>query len=224
MCCLIDLQEAADGAGDRNHRGSEDDGHHAAHVQLQGQVAVLPAHLLAAHHTLGILDGDAALSVGHNNDEHDHHQCQNQQQGQQDIEPGLACSGAGQQTRDGGVDTGPVGNDRGEDQQRDTVADTLVVDLLTTPGDQLRTCGKGGNDDNGGKDTGRAAGVLQCAHIADHEVVAKAHHQSDDTADIPGDLLHLLLAVGFLRHVFQGGDRNGEQLHNDGSVDIRRHT
>ena len=41
-------------------------------VQLQRQVAVLPAHLLAAHHTLGILDGDAALSVGHNNDEHDH--------------------------------------------------------------------------------------------------------------------------------------------------------
>ena len=86
------------------------------------------------------------------------------------------------------------------------------------------SCGKGGNDDNGGKDTCRAAGVLQCAHIADHEVVAEAHHQSDDTADIPGDLLHLLLAVGFLRHVFQGGDCNGEQLHNDGSVDIRRHT
>ena len=57
-------------------------------------------------------------------------------------------SGAGQQTRDGGVAAGPVGNDRGEDQKRDTVADTLVVDLLTTPGDQLRTCGKGGNDDN----------------------------------------------------------------------------
>ena len=35
---------------------------------------------------------------------------------------------------------------------------------------------------------------------------------------------YIILAVGFLRHVFQGGDRNGEQLHNDGSVDIRRHT
>ena len=37
-------------------------------------------------------------------------------------------------------------------------------------------------------------------------------------------IVQLLLAVGFLRHVFQGGDCNGEQLHNDGSVDIRRHT
>ena len=168
--------------------------------------------------------GDAALSVGHNNDEHDHNQCQHKQQGQQDIEPGLACSGAGQQTRDGGVDAGPVGNDRGEDQQRDTVADTLVVDLLTTPGDQLRTCGKGGNDDNGGKDTGRAAGVLQCAHIADHEVVADAHDQSDHGTCIPVDLLQLLLAVGFLCHVFQRGDRHGEQLHNNGGVDIGCHT
>ena len=133
-------------------------------------------------------------------------------------------SGAGQQTRDGGVDTGPVGNDRGEDQQRDTVADTLVVDLLTTPGDQLRTCGKGGNDDNGGKDTGRAARILQCAHIADHEIVANAHHQTDDAAGVPGDLLQLGLSVGFLCQVLQRGDRNGQQLHNDGGVDIGCHT
>ena len=37
------------------------------------------------------------------------------------------------------------------------------------------------------------------------KVVAEAHHQSDDTAGIPVDLLQLLLAVGFLRHVFQRG-------------------
>ena len=48
------------------------------HVQLQGQIAVLPAHLLAAPLDM---DGDAALSVGHNNDEHDHNQCQNHRQG-----------------------------------------------------------------------------------------------------------------------------------------------
>ena len=224
MRCLIDLQEAADRARDRNQSGSEDDGHDTAHVQLQGQIAVLPAHLLAAHHALCILDGDAAFCVGHNNDEHDHDQCQHDQQGQQNVELRLASSGAGQQTRDGGVDAGPVGNDRREDQKGQAVADALVIDLLAAPGDQLSTCGEGGDDDHGGKDTGRAARILQCAHVADHEVVTEAHHQSDDAAGVPGDLLQLVLAVRLLRDVFQRRDRNGEQLHDDGSVDIRRHT
>ena len=104
MRSLVDLHEAADRARDRDQSGSEDDGHDAAHVQLQRQVAVLPAHLLAAHHTLGILDGDAALSVRHNDDEHDHDQCQNEQQGQEDVELALASSGAGQQTSHRGVE------------------------------------------------------------------------------------------------------------------------
>ncbi len=76
--------------GDRNHSRSEDDGHDAAHVQLQGQIAVLPAHLLAAHHALGVLDGDAALCVGHDDDEHNGHQCQNDQQRQEEVVLGLA--------------------------------------------------------------------------------------------------------------------------------------
>ena len=224
MCCLVDLQKAADRAGDRNQSGSEDDGHDAAHVQLQRQIAVLPAHLLAAHHALCILDGDAAFCIRHDDDEHDHDQCQHDQQGQQNIELGLACGGAGQQTRDRGVDAGPVGNDRREDQKGQAVADALVIDLLAAPGDQLSTCGEGSDDDHGGKDASRAGRILQCAHIADHEIVAKAHHQSDDAAGIPGDLLQLVLAVRLLRDVFQRRDRNGEQLHNDGSVDIRCHT
>jgi hypothetical protein len=95
---------------------------------------------------------------------------------------------------------------------------------MPAPGDQLSTCGEGGDDDHGGKDASRAGRILQCAHIADHEIVAKAHHQSNDAAGIPGDLLQLVLAVRLLRDVFQRRDRNGEQLHNDGSVDIRCHT
>ena len=224
MRSLVDLHEAADRARDRNQSGSEDDGHDAGHVQLQRQVAVLPAHLLAAHHALGILDGDAALSVRHNDDEHDHDQCQNEQQGQEDVELALASGGAGQQTSHRGVERRPVGNDRREDQKGQAVADALVIDLLAAPGDQLSTCGEGRDDDHGGKDTSRAGSVLQCAHVTDHKVVAEAHDQSNDAAGIPGDLLQLLLAVRFLRNVFQRGDGHGEQLHNNGGVDIGCHT
>ena len=224
MCCLVDLQKAADRAGDRNQSGSEDDGHDAAHVQLQRQIAVLPAHLLAAHHALCILDGDAAFCIRHDDDEHDHDQCQHDQQGQQNIELGLACGGAGQQTRDRGVDAGPVGNDRREDQKGQAVADALVIDLLAAPGDQLSTCGEGGDDDHGGKDASRAGRILQCAHIADHEVVADAHDQSDHSTCVPVDLLQLLLAVCFLCQIFQRGNGHSQQLHNNRGIDIGCHT
>ena len=221
---LIDLQEAADGARDGHQSRSEDDGHDAAHVQLQGQVAVLTAHLLAAHHALCILDGDAALCVGH--DDHEDHgdQCQHDQQRQEHIVLGLAGRCLGQQTRDRSVQRRPVGDDRGKDDERDTVADALVIDLLTAPGDQLCAGHEGCDDDHGGEDTFCAVIVLQCAHIADHEVVADAHDQSDHTTGIPVDLLQLLLAVGFLRQIFQRRNCHGEQLHNNGGVDIGCHT
>ena len=83
---------------------------------------------------------------------------------------------------------------------------------------------KGCDDDDGGKDAGTAGNVLQCAHIADHEVVADAHDQSDHSTCVPVDLLQLLLAVGFLCQIFQRGNCHSEQLHNNGGVDIGCHT
>ena len=74
------------------------------------------------------------------------------------------------------------------------------------------------------KDAGCAGNILQCAHIADHEVVANAHDQSDHSTGVPVDLLQLLLAVGFLCQIFQRRNGHGEQLHNNGGVDIGCHT
>ena len=221
---LIDLQKAADGARDGHQCRSEDDGHDAAHVQLQGQVAVLAAHLLPTHHTLGVLDGDAALCVGHDHHKDHSDQCQNYQNRQQDIELRLAGRCAGQQTRHRGVQRGPVGNDGGEDQKGNTVADTLVIDLLARPGDQLSTCNEGSDDDHSGEHADCAGNILQCTHVADHEVVANAHDQCDHGTGVPVDLLQLLLAVRFLCQIFQRGNGHSQQLHNNRGVDIGCHT
>ena len=221
---LIDLQKAADSARDGHQSRSEDDGHNAAHVQLQGQIAVLTAHLLAAYHALCVLNGDAALCVGHDDHEDHSHQCQHDQQRQEEVVLGLAGRCLGQQTRDRGGQRGPVGNDGGKDQKGDTVADTLVIDLLARPGDQLSTCNEGSDDDHSGEHADCAGNILQCTHIADHEVVANAHDQCDHGTGVPVDLLQLLLAVSFLRQIFQRGDGHGEQLHNNGGVDIGCHT
>ena len=224
VCLLVDLQEAADGARDGHQSRSEDDGHNAAHVQLQGQIAVLTAHLLAAYHALCVLNGDAALCVGHDDHEDHSHQCQHDQQRQEEVVLGLAGRCLSQQTLDRGVQRRPVGDDRSKDDERDTVADALVIDLLTAPCDQLCASHKGCDDDDGGKDAGTAGNILQCAHIADHKVVADAHDQSDHSTCVPVDLLQLLLAVGFLCQIFQRGNCHGEQLHNNGGVDIGCHT
>ena len=57
-------------------------------------------------------------------------------------------------------------------KEREQIA--LIEAAIAAPGDQLSTCGEGGDDDHGGKDASRAVRILQCAHIADHEIVAKA--------------------------------------------------
>ena len=199
---------------------AKDDGHDAAHVHLQGQVAVLPADLLAAHHPARILDGDAALGVGHDDDEHHHRQGHDHQQGQQHVVQRLPAGCAGEHVGHHGGDRRPVGDDGREDDEGDTVADALVIDLLAAPGGQLGACGKGQDHHDGGEDACRAGGVLQGAHIAHQEVVADAQHQGDAAAHIAGDLPDLVLAVGFLGQVFQIRDGNAQQLHDNRGIDI----
>ena len=216
----IDIDKAADGAGDGAEGAGEDDGHDAAHIQLQGQVAVLPADLLAAHHTPRILDGDAALGVGHDDDEHHDGQCQDHQQRQQHVVQRLPAGCAGEHVGDHGGDRRPVGDDGREDDEGDAVADALVIDLLAAPGGQLRARGKGQDHHDGGKDACRAGGVLQGAHVAHQEVVADAQHQGDAGAHVAGDLPDLVLAVGFLGQVLEIRDGNRQQLHDNRGIDI----
>ena len=216
----VNVDETADGAGDGADGAGEDDGHDAAHIQLQGQIAVLPADLLASHDAACILDGDAALGVGHDDDEHHHEQGQDNQHRQQHVVQRLTAGSAGQHIGDHGGDRRPVGDDGGEDDQGYTVADALVINLLTAPGGQL-CAGDEGQDHDQSREEGRTAGgVLEGAHIPDQEIVADAQHQSDAGAHIAGNLANLLLAVCFLGQVLQIRDCYAQQLYDNGGIDI----
>ena len=147
------------------------------------------------------------------------------QQGQHDVEERLTVLGAGQNVGRSSVDAGPTGHDACEDHQRETVADTLGVDLVAHPGAELRARREGQHDNDCAEDARKALRVGQSAHIADDEVVADGQHQTDARANIVGDAAHLALALlTFLGEVFQIRNGYRQQLHNDGGIDGGLHT
>ena len=220
MISRTQVDEAEDQAGQAAQGRSEDDGHNASHIHLDGDVASLTAVHLTADHTLGILDRDAALCVRQNDDEDHGSQGPPDQCGQEDVELRLAVACTGQNVGDSTVDAGPAGHDTGENHQRDTIADTLGIDLVAQPSAQLRSCREGQDDNNSAEDACEALSIGEGAHVADDEVVADGQHQTDTRANIVGDAAHLALAFfAFLGEVFQ--IRNGycQQLHDDGGID-----
>ena len=225
MRSCIQIDEPEDQTGQAAQRRSKDDGHNAGHVHFDGDVACLTAVHLAAHDALGVLDRDAALGVRQDDDEDDRDQCQNEQQGQHDVEERFTVLGAGQNVGRSSVDAGPAGHDACENHQRDTVADTLGVNLVAHPGAELRACREGQHDDDRAEDAREALCVGQSAHIADDEVVADGQHQTNARANIVGDAAHLALTfLAFLGEVFQIRNGYRQQLHNDGGVDGGLHT
>ncbi len=112
-----------------------------------------------------------------------------------------------------------AGNDTCEQDDRDAVADTLLGDVLTHPHDQRGACGEGHNDRNGRQN----ALVRKEALVAQQSVVGQTLQQAEQDADVAGpacDLLAALLAA-VLYHALESGDGNGQQLKDNGRIDIR---
>ena len=187
-------------------------------------MAGLAAVHLAAHHPLGVLHRDAALGVGEDHHEHHRHDGQHDDQGQDEVVLGLAVRGLAQQGLHAVDDAAPPGDDAHEDQQRHAVADALGVDLLAHPGEQLAAGGEAQHDDHGAE-PGLPAGVVgQHAPAAQHHVVADAHGHADAGAGVAGDAGQLAPALlALFAQPLQGGNRHGEQLDDDGGVDVGRH-
>ena len=222
--------EHADGGGDHGDGLREDDGQHAAEVDLDGDEGGLAAVHLPAHHALGVLDGDLALCVVH--EDHEHHQQQHAHDdehtdgGVHGGQVGLGLLGpaggigevvphTGEQGPDQG---GAPGHDTGKEDDGDAVAHTVLGDLLTQPHQEDGAGGEGQHNDDARPD----AGVFQELVALDEGVVAKALQQADGQSGIPGDGLDLLLALlaAILGQPLQSRDGDGQKLDDDGGVDI----
>ena len=123
------------GKCDRNkhNRLSEDDWHHTGGIHLQWYILACTAILLVAHNAFCVLYGHLACSLyqenctcNHSEKKYDLHEEHHQTSlcgGQAACELLYECSGE-------------AGNNTHKDDERDTVADTLIGDLLTQPHDK----------------------------------------------------------------------------------------
>ena len=135
--------------------------------------------------------------------------------GGQRVEP---AGDAGVHAHDHGRTTG---DDAGEQDDGDAVADAELGDLLTQPHDEGGAGHKGGHDDHTGPDAVHAAQVQQAVGL-DEGVVAEALKQCNTHGGVAGDGRNLLpaLLAAVLLETLQGGDGDGEELDDDGAVDI----
>ena len=230
---LLGLTEEGDQDGGQGQDGdSQDDGHNTGHVHLDGHVGALATVHLTADNLFGILDGDAALGIGHEDDETDHSQEQDQHQ---DHDHGIPDAGG--LAVDDLLDThGPevlpqivrthrdAGQDTGEQQHRDTVADALLIDLLAQPHHQRGAGGEAENDHDGGEPLTKAAAGTRRQSVVlvlHHEVVSDTQHQAQANGAVTGILSQLLAAgLTLLGQALQIRNRHGQQLNNDAGVDV----
>ena len=185
----------------------------------------LAAVHLPAHLPLGILDGNAALCVADEHDEHnqrqDAHQQQHHQSRVQRTVRGSAAVGpahhAAVQRADRG---GDPGQDAGEQNDGNAVADAELRHLLAHPHDEGGAGDEGHDDDQCGPD----AGGIRCQQVvvAHHEIVTDRLQDGDADSGIAGDGLDLLpsLFTAVLGQPLQGRDGHSQQLDDDGCVDI----
>ena len=212
---LCRLPEHRNGLRQGEDGRRKDDRHNASCVDLDRQVGGLAAVHLAAHNALGVLDRDAALRIGHEHDEHNDRQADdNHQQGGKD-----AGRAAAEQADHGLDQRRAAGNDTCEQDDRDTVADAVLGDVLAQPHDQRGACGEGQDD----RSRCQRAVARQEALCAQQRVVREALEQAQDNRQIAGpgcDLLAAFLAA-VLDHALKSGDGHGQQLQDNGRVDIR---
>ena len=129
-------------------------------VTLIGRWVELTAVHLTAYNTLCILDRDTSLCVLHKGDEPNNSKEQYNKQRNQYIELGAALRAelpVLAQKVDG---VRQSCDDTREQQDRDTVTDTVFVDLLTQPHDQRSTCGECEDDNDRGKPHREARCIL----------------------------------------------------------------
>ena len=114
----------------------------------------------------------------------------------------------------------------GEQQDRNTVADTVLVDLLAHPHHQRRTGGEG-EDDNHSREGllpttvehGDGGSLIRA--VVQIEVVSGTLNQAQHNGDVTGNGGNLLAALfALFGQALQRRQGHSQQLQNNGAVDV----
>ena len=209
-------------------------------------MAGLSAVHLSADYALCVLDGDSSFAVLHKGDQPDDRKEHDDPDDNEDEVLRLsdtACRvAAGSETPDPdkGVDgLGKSGYDAREQQDRNTVAYAVLVDLLAEPHHERGTRGEHQNDDYAREDLCEEIGVnginkdvlievvalVLIYRVEQIEIVGCALDKSEADGRITCDRADLASArLAFLGKTLKSGDGNAEQLDDDRAVDVRGDT
>lgn len=219
----------------------EDQGHNAVSIGLEGYMCSIAAVGLPADNALCILDGDPAFCLvnGGNADNEDENDCDNGK----DVPPVILKRNAAAVSN--GLDSECTvdevdndlrngGYDGSEDQDGNTVADALLGDPLAHPHQECGTCGAAETNGDVGhnavheyaESAGAEDGNLfkQVAHAVETDNDTYGLDKCETNADIAGDPFDLHPTVVFLAELLKSGERNGEELQDNGSRDVGRNT
>ncbi len=211
------------GAGNGENGAGEDDRHHAAHAYLNRHMGGLSAVHFPAHHALGVLDRDPALGVVHEDNDPDHGQEQDDPQRYQEII--LAQAGVCVGHRDIGpkllARVGEPGYDARKQQDRNTIADALLVDLLAQPHHQGSACRKCKDNNDCSEYLAEALVKQGNVVVTQVEIIGGTLDQAQNHRDITGDGADLFPAfLPFASQALQRRDCHCQKLHDNGGVDV----
>ena len=203
----------------QDDRRREDRRDHARHVNFERQVTGLAGHHLATDLALGIVHRDAPLAAldEHHEPGHAHHGDEQEQREQR-----LERAAADEIERLGDRARQP-GDDAGENDDRDTVADTALGNLLAEPHQKHGTGHKRDDGHEFEADTRRhhhrhAGGGLRFKRDGDTQSLERRQRHGAVARvlrDLAPPAFALFLQLLELRH------RGRHQLHDDGGGDVR---
>ena len=220
---------AEEHAGEEHQRLREDDRHDAAVIHAKREILAAAAVHPAAARMLGLLNRNATLRL-RNQDRtgNDEDEREDQEDDMADVERlarivlgGLQRHHLGQ--HEDGV--GHAGNDAGEDEQGDAVAQAVFIDLFAEPHQENAARRERGE----GHEPKCNLMILHDIRLHEHRlgVVHVAHpkralHDTQWNGGIARPFLDFALArLPFLLQLFQGGNDRAQELENNRRRDVR---
>ena len=209
-------------AGQRHKRHCKDDRQDTGHVDLNRNEGRLAAIHLASDNPFSIGYRNSSFRVGHEDDESNHRN--ENDDNQRDDEVVLRFLRAefppGSQRHEG---VRAAGKDTGKKDDRDTIANTMLGDLIAHPHNQHRAGYETGHNHNRTEDSGETGVVIQYAVlVAQDKVVHNAHCNRKTEGGVTGDPLDLLLTVvAFLCKTLKRRNGNGQKLNDNRCVNVR---
>ena len=189
--------------------------------------------LTAVHFTtdnaLSVLDRDSAFALGEESDEEydRYRQCETENGHDCDDDSIGISLGSGssplidERNSYAVCKSGDTCDNVSKKYQRDTVSDTVFVDLLGEPHNECGTCAIACYNDECAEEgltlVGKDRATLH------NEVVANTCNECKSNGDVSGDIVELLLTLFGLRELAKLlGECNSKELDNDRCSDVRR--